>query len=85
MSNIGCCGLEHHNGPRRLVTREQRDNNGAPRPLEYVPDPMELEDHVPMYIPEPEHPEDLVPVEDEAPIEPYITEVASVPTLTLAA
>ncbi|GJX80816.1 hypothetical protein Tco_0328965 [Tanacetum coccineum] len=46
----------------------------APRPSEYVPDPMELEDHVPVYIPEPEHPEDLVPAEDEAPIEPYITE-----------
>ncbi|GKC15858.1 hypothetical protein Tco_1012640, partial [Tanacetum coccineum] len=46
----------------------------APHPSEYVPDPMELEDHVPVYIPEPEHPEDLVPAEDEAPIEPYITE-----------
>ncbi|GKF08941.1 hypothetical protein Tco_0043165 [Tanacetum coccineum] len=36
-------------------------------PSLYVPDPMELEDHVPVYISEPEHPEDLVPVEDEAP------------------
>ncbi|GKG00657.1 hypothetical protein Tco_0302347, partial [Tanacetum coccineum] len=36
---------------------------------EYVPNPMELEDHVPVYIPEPEHPE------DEAPIEAYITEM----------
>ncbi|GJX58497.1 hypothetical protein Tco_0289887 [Tanacetum coccineum] len=45
----------------------------APRPSEYVPDPMELEDHVLVYIPEPEHPEDLVPAEDEAPIEAYIT------------
>ncbi|GJW95899.1 hypothetical protein Tco_0175571 [Tanacetum coccineum] len=52
----------------------------APRSPEYVPDPMELEDHVPVYIPEPEHPEDLVPAEDEAPIEAYITEVASAPT-----
>ncbi|GKE78013.1 hypothetical protein Tco_1544133, partial [Tanacetum coccineum] len=52
----------------------------APRPLEYVPDPMELEDRVPVYIPEPKHPEDLVPAKDEAPIEPYITEVASAPT-----
>ncbi|GJW65049.1 hypothetical protein Tco_0116933 [Tanacetum coccineum] len=41
---------------------------------------MELEDHVPVYIPEPEHPEDLVTAKDEAPIEPYITEVASAPT-----
>ncbi|GKF90618.1 hypothetical protein Tco_0274319, partial [Tanacetum coccineum] len=39
----------------------------APCSPEYVHDPMELEDHVPVYIPEPEHPEDLVPAEDEAP------------------
>ncbi|GJS11054.1 putative reverse transcriptase domain-containing protein [Tanacetum coccineum] len=39
----------------------------APRFLEYIPDPMELEDHVPVYIPEPEHSENLVPAEDEAP------------------
>ncbi|GJR02507.1 putative reverse transcriptase domain-containing protein [Tanacetum coccineum] len=50
-----------------------------PHSPEYVPDPMELEDHVPVYIPEPEHPEDLVPAEDEAPIEAYITKVASAP------
>ncbi|GJS40192.1 hypothetical protein Tco_0565235 [Tanacetum coccineum] len=47
---------------------------------EYVPDPIELEDHVPVYIIEPEHLEDLVPAKDEALIEPYITEVASAPT-----
>ncbi|GJV71001.1 hypothetical protein Tco_1490996 [Tanacetum coccineum] len=52
----------------------------APRPSEYVPDPIELEDHVPVYIPEPEHPEDLVPAEDKAPIEAYIIEVAFAPT-----
>ncbi|GJV12604.1 putative reverse transcriptase domain-containing protein [Tanacetum coccineum] len=33
----------------------------APRSPEYVPDPIELEDHVPVYIHEPEHLEDLVP------------------------
>ncbi|GJW56075.1 putative reverse transcriptase domain-containing protein [Tanacetum coccineum] len=32
-----------------------------------VPDPMKLDDHVPVYIPEPEHPKDLVPTEDETP------------------
>nr|GEZ00830.1 hypothetical protein [Tanacetum cinerariifolium] len=53
----------------------------APRSLEYVPDLIELEDHVPAYIPE--HPEDLLPAEDEAPIEAYIPEVASAPTPTL--
>ncbi|GJX40881.1 hypothetical protein Tco_0255871 [Tanacetum coccineum] len=55
----------------------------ALRSPEYVPDPMKLEDHVPVYNPEPEHPEDLVPAEDEAPIEAYITEVASTPTPSL--
>nr|GEX25788.1 hypothetical protein [Tanacetum cinerariifolium] len=50
----------------------------APRSSEYVPDPIELEDHVPAHILE--HPEDLVPVEDEAPIEAYIPEVDSAPT-----
>ncbi|GJZ02554.1 hypothetical protein Tco_0520515 [Tanacetum coccineum] len=45
----------------------------APPSPEYVPDPIELEDHVLVYIPEPEHLEDLVPAEDEAPIEAYIT------------
>nr|GEW72249.1 hypothetical protein [Tanacetum cinerariifolium] len=46
----------------------------ASRSLEYVPDPIELEDHVPLHIPK--HPEDLVPAEDEA----YILKVASAPT-----
>nr|GEZ21304.1 hypothetical protein [Tanacetum cinerariifolium] len=53
----------------------------ASRFLEYVPDPIELEDHVPAHIPE--HPEDLVPAEDEEPIEAYILEVASAPTPSL--
>nr|GEY57099.1 hypothetical protein [Tanacetum cinerariifolium] len=44
----------------------------APRSPEYVPNPIELEDHVPAHILE--HPEDLVPAEDEAPIEAYILE-----------
>ncbi|GJX21043.1 hypothetical protein Tco_0223720 [Tanacetum coccineum] len=54
--------------PRQLLEQ-------APRSPEYVPDPIEVEEHVPVYIPEPEHPEDLVPAEDEAPIEAYITEI----------
>nr|GEV65503.1 putative reverse transcriptase domain-containing protein [Tanacetum cinerariifolium] len=44
----------------------------APCFPEYVPDPIDLEDHVPAHILE--HPEDLVPAEDEAPIEAYILE-----------
>nr|GFC72442.1 hypothetical protein [Tanacetum cinerariifolium] len=50
----------------------------APRSPEYVPDPIELKDHVPAHIPE--HPEDLVPAKDVAPIEAYILEVTSAPT-----
>ncbi|GJS35563.1 hypothetical protein Tco_0533945, partial [Tanacetum coccineum] len=50
----------------------------APRSPEYVPDPMELEDHVPVYIPEPEY---LVPCEDEAPMEDQpLSEFDSAPT-----
>nr|GEZ07479.1 putative reverse transcriptase domain-containing protein [Tanacetum cinerariifolium] len=48
----------------------------VPRSPEYVPDPIELEDHVPAYIPE--HPDDLLPAEDEAPIEAYIPEMRAV-------
>nr|GEY57410.1 putative reverse transcriptase domain-containing protein [Tanacetum cinerariifolium] len=54
----------------------------APRSPEVVLDPIELEDHVVVHIPE--HPEDLVSVEDEAPIEAYIHEVASAPTPPLS-
>ncbi|GJT43544.1 hypothetical protein Tco_0952259 [Tanacetum coccineum] len=39
----------------------------APRSPEYVPDPMELEDHVPVYIPEPEHLRIIVQLRNEAP------------------
>ncbi|GKF47779.1 hypothetical protein Tco_0137581, partial [Tanacetum coccineum] len=59
--------------PYEEATRQLLEQ--SPRTSEYVPDPIELEDHVPVYIPEPKHPEELVPAEDEAPIE-----VASAPT-----
>ncbi|GKE98227.1 hypothetical protein Tco_0021578, partial [Tanacetum coccineum] len=36
-----------------------------PLPLAYVPDPMELDEHVPLYAPEPEHPEHHVPSDDD--------------------
>ncbi|GJR92928.1 hypothetical protein Tco_0265102, partial [Tanacetum coccineum] len=31
----------------------------------YVPDPMELDEHVPVYVPEPEHPKYHVPTDDD--------------------
>ncbi|GJV63015.1 hypothetical protein Tco_1473843 [Tanacetum coccineum] len=35
----------------------------------YLPDPIELEDYVPIYIPEPEHPEYHVPSDDDIQVE----------------
>nr|GEU93086.1 reverse transcriptase domain-containing protein [Tanacetum cinerariifolium] len=39
----------------------------------YVPNPMELDEHVPIYVPEPEHPEYHVPSDDDIQVEdqPY--------------
>ncbi|GJU55529.1 hypothetical protein Tco_1229243 [Tanacetum coccineum] len=44
----------------------------------YVPDPMELEDHVPVYVPEPEHPEYHVPSDDDTQAEdqPYADDIS---------
>ncbi|GKC96202.1 hypothetical protein Tco_1161644, partial [Tanacetum coccineum] len=36
-----------------------------PLPPAYVPDPIELDEHVPIYVPEPEHPEYHVPSDDD--------------------
>nr|GEW84749.1 hypothetical protein [Tanacetum cinerariifolium] len=52
--------------PYEEATRQLLEQ--APRSPEYVPDPIELEDHVPLQIPE--HPKDEV----------YILEVAYAPT-----
>ncbi|GKE23651.1 hypothetical protein Tco_1435163, partial [Tanacetum coccineum] len=39
----------------------------------YVPDPIELDEHVPVYVPEPEHPESHAPSDDDVQVEdqPY--------------
>ncbi|GJR34456.1 hypothetical protein Tco_1210140 [Tanacetum coccineum] len=48
---------------------------GQAHPLSpaYVPDPMELDEHVPVYVPEPEHPEYHAPSDDDVQVEdqPY--------------
>nr|GEZ77225.1 hypothetical protein [Tanacetum cinerariifolium] len=76
------CGVQvkerSRKGQNRIKTGSVAKTGNAPRSPEYVPDPIELEDHAPTHIPE--HYEDLVPAEDEAPIEAYIPEVASAPT-----
>ncbi|GJY90720.1 hypothetical protein Tco_0505916 [Tanacetum coccineum] len=44
----------------------------------YVPDPIELGEHVPVYVPEPEHPEYHVPTDDDIQVEdqPYIDDAS---------
>ncbi|GJV13761.1 hypothetical protein Tco_1355302 [Tanacetum coccineum] len=46
----------------------------------YVPDPMELDEHVPVYVPEPEHPEYHVPSDDDIRVEdqPYADDASPI-------
>ncbi|GKD19857.1 hypothetical protein Tco_1209015, partial [Tanacetum coccineum] len=50
-----------------MDTYEEVAQQGQAPPLShaYVPDPMELDEHVPVYVPEPEHPEYHVPTDDD--------------------
>ncbi|GJU26024.1 hypothetical protein Tco_1164645, partial [Tanacetum coccineum] len=54
---------------------EEVAQQGQAHPLSpaYVPDPMELDEHVPVYVPEPEHPEYHAPSDDDIQVEdqPY--------------
>ncbi|GKD88410.1 putative reverse transcriptase domain-containing protein [Tanacetum coccineum] len=54
---------------------EEVAQQGQAHPLSpgYVPDPMELDEHIPVYVPEPEHPEYHAPSDDDIQIEdqPY--------------
>ncbi|GJY09760.1 putative reverse transcriptase domain-containing protein [Tanacetum coccineum] len=54
---------------------EEVAQQGQAHPLSpaYVPDPIELDEHVPVYVPEPEHPEYHVPTDDDIQVEdqPY--------------
>ncbi|GKF63127.1 hypothetical protein Tco_0186575 [Tanacetum coccineum] len=45
----------------------------------YVPDPMELDEHVPVYVPEPEHPEYQAPSDDDIQVKdhPYAEDASS--------
>ncbi|GJV51003.1 hypothetical protein Tco_1446744 [Tanacetum coccineum] len=57
---------------------EEVAQQGQAPPLSpiYVPDPIELDEHVPVYVPEPEHPKYLVPSDDDIQVEdrPYIND-----------
>nr|GEV99856.1 reverse transcriptase domain-containing protein [Tanacetum cinerariifolium] len=50
------------------VTYTSISSEALPTP-EYVPDPMELEDHVPVYVLEPDYPKYLAPSDDDIPVE----------------
>ncbi|GJT62018.1 hypothetical protein Tco_1005551, partial [Tanacetum coccineum] len=54
---------------------EEVAQKGQVHPLSptYVPDPIELDEHVPIYVPEPEHPEYHIPPDDDIQVEdqPY--------------
>ncbi|GKD39815.1 hypothetical protein Tco_1260022, partial [Tanacetum coccineum] len=60
---------------------EEVSQQGQAPPLSpaYVPDPMELDEHVPVYVPEPEHPEYHVPSDDDIQVEdqPYADDASS--------
>nr|GEX39971.1 putative reverse transcriptase domain-containing protein [Tanacetum cinerariifolium] len=50
---------------------EEVTQQGQAHPLSpaYVPDPMELDEHVPVYVPKPEHPEYHAPLDDDIHVE----------------
>ncbi|GJS11947.1 hypothetical protein Tco_0368743, partial [Tanacetum coccineum] len=52
------------------VSSDSMDHHGSPT---YVPDPIELDEHVPVYVLEPDHPEYHVPSDDDIQVEdqPY--------------
>ncbi|GJS60817.1 hypothetical protein Tco_0655601 [Tanacetum coccineum] len=59
---------------------EEVAQQGHAHPLSpsYVPDPIELDEHVPVYVPEPEHPEHHAPSDDDIQIEdqPYTNDAS---------
>ncbi|GJR34933.1 hypothetical protein Tco_1210617 [Tanacetum coccineum] len=55
--------------PYEEDTRQALEQASPPLSPAYVPDPIELEDHVPVYVPEPAYPEYLAPSDDEIPME----------------
>ncbi|GKB66722.1 hypothetical protein Tco_0928134, partial [Tanacetum coccineum] len=59
--------------PIRPYLSIQMDHHHGARPLSpsYVPDPMELDEHVPVYVSEPEHPAYHAPSDDDIQIEDH--------------
>ncbi|GJT91881.1 putative reverse transcriptase domain-containing protein [Tanacetum coccineum] len=55
--------------PYEEAARQALEQASPPPSPAYVPDPMKLEDHVPVYVPEPVYPEYLALPDDEIPME----------------
>ncbi|GKA82877.1 hypothetical protein Tco_0789625, partial [Tanacetum coccineum] len=55
--------------PYEEAARQALEQASPPPSPAYVPDPMELEDHVPVYVPEHVYPEYLALPDDEIPME----------------
>nr|GFB39705.1 hypothetical protein [Tanacetum cinerariifolium] len=59
--------MDHHGiDPYEEVAQQEQAHPLSPA---YVPDPMELDEHVPVYVPEPEHPEYHAPSDDDIQVE----------------
>ncbi|GJS62842.1 hypothetical protein Tco_0677406 [Tanacetum coccineum] len=67
--------LENDGEIQDMDPYEEVAQQGQAHPLSptYVPDPMELDEHVPLYAPKPEHLEHLIPADDDSQAEeqPY--------------
>ncbi|GJS14382.1 putative reverse transcriptase domain-containing protein [Tanacetum coccineum] len=67
------CYIQDLQVQKTLGIGSQREGQAHPLPPAYVPDPTELDEHVPVYVPEPEHPEYHAPSDDDVQVEdqPY--------------
>ncbi|GJT94196.1 hypothetical protein Tco_1083041 [Tanacetum coccineum] len=67
--------MSSDNASSAIDQYEEVAQQGQAHPLShaYAPDPMELDEHVPVYVPEPEHPEYHAPSDDDIQVEdqPY--------------
>ncbi|GKA69752.1 reverse transcriptase domain-containing protein [Tanacetum coccineum] len=76
------CGIPLVNASEILEMEpyEEVAQQGQAHPLSpaYVPDPMELDEHVPVYVPKPKHPEYHAPSDDDIQVEdqPYANDAS---------
>ncbi|GKE65878.1 hypothetical protein Tco_1520039, partial [Tanacetum coccineum] len=76
------CGIPLVNASEilEMEPHEEVAQQGQAHPLSpaYVPDPMELDEHVPVYVPKPKHPEYHAPSDDDIQVEdqPYANDAS---------